>query len=173
MLLCIDPGFRACGVAAFLDGRLVGAAFLAGATETNTHRQEERADTWLCMAQAVRLWADDFSAAHGGTFDTLAIELPQVYQAGHQSDRKKGTDPNDLIFLAATVGAVSSAFANCESRVMLPREWKQQIPKAIHHERALKRLSEEEKACIPKMAASKLHNVLDAIAIGLWHSKRL
>lgn len=173
MLLCVDPGLRACGAAIFRGTELVAAGFPTGDADSNMNRPDQRAGTWLTMAAAVRRWADEAAAALGEPIDELVIELPQVYRDGNQSQRKRGTDPNDLIHLACVVSAVSSTFATIDQRVVLPAEWKQQVPKEIMHERAMKRLGPQEVARLPKLPKSKLHNVLDALSIGLTESKRL
>jgi len=113
------------------------------------------------MAQAVHSWVP-------GSVSRLAIELPQVYSRHHQTAAKAGTDPNDLIQLAAVVGALCNAFESVDTQIVyLPAEWKGQVPKDIMHRRAAERLNAEEAACLPSLAKSKIHNVLDAVSIGL------
>lgn len=116
------------------------------------------------MAEAVRSWV----AVVGVQVSTLAIELPQVYHAAIE------TDQNDLIALAAVVGALCREFSDAEeTKVYLPAEWKGQAPKEIVHARAMKRLDAAEAATIPEMAKSKKHNMLDGVSIGLVFLKRL
>ncbi len=183
MLLAVDPGLRACGCAIFDGDRLVAAGFPLGAARASLteklkgtadpdaldmHRPGERAVVLMDMARAVRAWA----APHGAIHE-LAIEMPKVYPRGSQRAEKAGTDPNDLLHLAAVVGSICAAFASAETTVYLPAEWKGQVPKKIHGERAIARLTPEELKTIPKLAASRLHNVLDGIALGLHHVGRL
>jgi len=182
-LLAVDPGLRACGCAIFRDERLIAAGFPAGAPRSSLterlkgtadpdaldmQRPTERAEIFLSMARAVALWAESY-----GPITDLAIEMPRVYPRGSQREEKRGADPNDLIHLTAVVGAICTAFAGAETHVYLPFEWKGQLPKKIHHERARARLTLEELATIPKLAASKLHNVMDGVALGLHHVGRL
>jgi hypothetical protein len=54
-----------------------------------------------------------------------------------------------------------------------PSAWKGQVPKSVHHARILAALSYEEQSRIPKLPTSKLHNVLDAVALGLFHVGRV
>lgn len=116
------------------------------------------------MADAVRAWV----AGVGVDVKRLAIELPQVYH------NKIETDQNDLIQLAAVVGAICDRFrAAGEPKVYLPAEWKGQAPKPVIHARMAKRLDEREAAALPSMAKSKLHNVLDAVSIGLVDLQRM
>jgi len=173
VILYIDPGLRACGCALFAGGRLVAAGLPAGSKDASTDTPHGRPFLWSTMASAVAEWCRG-----RGEITGVVIELPQVRKREHQRAAKKGTDPNDLIQLAAVVAAISDRFRDSASvgggvRAFLPEEWKGTIPKKIHHERALARLDAAELAAIPQLASSKLHNVLDAVALGLVDSKRL
>lgn len=128
----------------------------------------ERADAWGGMATAIRDW----TMVVGVRVDRLAIELPQVYHD------KIETDQNDLIDLAAVVGATCARFPEAEHVVYLPAEWKGQTPKEIVHARMWKRLTPDEVAVVPravrgKRQASLLHNMYDGISIGLVDLGRL
>lgn len=95
--------------------------------------------------------------------DRLTIEVPQVYRAG----LGKG-DPNDLIAVAVEVGRlIESAWTDDVERVR-PHDWKGSVPKEIHNARTLAVLSPAERACLPKLPKTKMHNVLDAVGLGLW-----
>lgn len=168
MRLFVDPGLRACGVALFRGGHLVAAGFPTGAKDTDTDNSAGRASTWSAMASAVAGWCAD-----RGEISALTIEFPQVRRSEHQRAEKKGTDPNDLVMLAAVVGAICDRFRGIDVRTYLPEQWKGQVPKDIHHARAKTRLNSEEIVLIPKLPKSKLHNVMDAIAMGLWDAGRL
>jgi hypothetical protein len=97
-------------------------------------------------------------------------ELPQVYRAA----QSKG-DPNDLIKVAVGVGRWQerAESRNIPWKTYLPNEWKGQAPKDVHHNRAMRQLSEEESRRIPDMAVSLRHNMMDAVALGLFHLGRL
>lgn len=120
------------------------------------------------MATAIRDW----TVVVGVRVDRLAIELPQVYHD------KIETDQNDLIDLAAVVGATCARFPGAEHVVYWPAEWKGQVPKDIVHARMWKRLTPAEVAVVPRAArgkvrASLLHNMYDGISIGLVDVGRL
>lgn len=91
----------------------------------------------------------------------VIVELPQVYVVG------KG-DPNDLIALAFAAGRITRRFANVDT--VRPAQWKGQLPKDIHHRRVRASLTLWELEVLERarIAKSKLHNVLDAVALGLW-----
>jgi hypothetical protein len=125
------------------------------------------------MVKAVRDWAME----RGTTPCELVIELPQVYKASHQRGAKVGTDPQDLIELAAVVGGLVCMFraSNQKTRTYLPAEWKGQVPKSIVHDRARKRLSAAELAIVEENLprASLAHNVWDAVSLFLRYVGRL
>lgn len=100
----------------------------------------------------------------------LHVEKPQVYDVSKQ----KG-DQKDIVNLAITVGALAGCWASKGGVFVLfePREWKGQVPKDIMLSRIVDKLMEEEVAIIPKLPKSKLHNVIDAVGIGLWACGRL
>lgn len=174
-ILYVDPGIRACGCALFSGGRLVAAGFPTGSKDANTDDPFGRTRAWSAMATAVEEWCrTTWKRSEGIT--GVVIELPQVRKKEHQRAAKKGTDPNDLIQLAAVVAAIADRFRFVPVsgvRAFLPEEWKGTVPKKIHNERALARLDAAELAMIPQLASSKLHNVVDAIAMGLVDAGRL
>jgi hypothetical protein len=100
----------------------------------------------------------------------LVIERPQVYRP----KESKG-DPNDLIKVAIEVGRWVERASLSGARVLqtLPNEWKGQVPKDVHHRRALAILSDDERAAIPSLPRTYAHNALDAVALGLWRLGRL
>lgn len=164
-LFAVDPGLRGCGVAIFDEDTkaLLRADYVKGSAAG------ERAEAWRAMADSVWSWAEPWK-----TYTKMVIEFPQVRQRGSQRAAKRGTDPNDLIQLAAVVGAlVCIRSLRTVPIVYLPEEWKGQVPKEIHHERARARLSSVELAVLPKLAKNILHNTMDAVALGLTHLGRL
>ena len=90
---------------------------------------------------------------------SVVIEVPQVYAAS----KSKG-DPNDLIGVAVCVGAWATLFPFASVRLVKPRDWKGQVPKAIDHRRMLERLSPDERSRIRSNTA----DCFDAISLGLW-----
>jgi hypothetical protein len=95
-------------------------------------------------------------------------EFPFLYPGG----RGKG-DGNDLLKVARIAGLLTAPFSEDRVRLIYPRTWKGNVPKELMLDRILTRLSEEEKARIPRLPKGKLHNVIDAIGIGLHHLGRL
>lgn len=96
---------------------------------------------------------------------TAIIEQPQVYRGSKQ----KG-DPNDLLKLAILVGVYKEKAQRIGARVELttPHKWKGNVPKDIHNERTLARLTEYERAKLPALPKTQAHNMIDAIGLGLW-----
>lgn len=150
--LSVDPGVKGCGVAVWDSGILQHAAYVRRYGDT---RCTSMSDT---IAGFIPVWK------LGG----LIIEMPRVYQGAKQ----KG-DPNDLIELAAVVGAICSEFTGYPTTILYPQDWKRQIPKPekgkeyIVETRVRKRLLDEELARIKLPRAAKLKlDVWDAIGIG-------
>jgi hypothetical protein len=173
--LFVDPGLRACGVAVFHEGRLERAGLPLGVPVevANMRRPSERETVLKSMALAVRAWSDYVIEETRPA--NLFIELPRVYPRGHHLAATRGTDSNDLVDLAAVVGAIVCAFATCNTTIKFPAEWKGTMPKHIMHERALVILTPEEKAVIPLAPRSKKpnHNTMDAVCMGLATFGRL
>jgi hypothetical protein len=149
VILAIDPGVQKCGAALLDEGR--GATLLFAAYVPHT---------------AVRDWA--LSASQGEEL-RLVVEMPKIYPG---SGQQKG-DLNDLLDLAAVVGYLESEFRDSER--VYPAQWKGQVPKKIMTARILNKLSPVEQLAVFECGAvkSKLHNVIDAVGIGLWHLGRL
>lgn len=113
---------------------------------------------------------------HSGYEQTFVMEIPRIYP-----HRSKG-DPNDIVDLALTTGEIRGHFraAGCHIIEAFPRTWKGQVPKEIHHARVLKQLADDELRLLNAEARkiSKTnpngfdHNMLDAVALGLWFLRR-
>lgn len=105
-------------------------------------------------------------------FSHCVIELPQVYQ-----QRKWRGDPNDLIQVALTVGALK-AMVNClDVTLVKPHEWKGSVPKDVMGNRIVSKLSGKEKKILREgtlgLGDKKKLDVIDAVGIGLWALLRL
>lgn len=99
----------------------------------------------------------------------LVIEQMRVYPGPQQ----KG-DQNDLIEVAATVGAVCAGAYWDQIRIVYPREWKGTTPKKIFAERIKSRLSEAELADVQVLKNKKQElDLWDAVGIGLFDLGRL
>ncbi len=160
MVLSVDPGVRKSGVALWTPGGVLKMARLVESAV-----KEGDGAIWSDMADQIR------DALRFEEVTELVIEKPQVYP-------RETCDPNDLINLTGTVGAVVHEFAACgEVKVYLPREWKGQVPKPeraaepyIIAERLKKALTPDELATVklPK-AAAKCWDVWDAVGIGFHY----
>jgi hypothetical protein len=99
------------------------------------------------------------------------IESPRIYPRGH-------ADPQDIIVLARGAGEWGGIYSVLATTVhyVEPAQWKGQVPKAIHHARVWAELRAVEKDIVDAasrgIAPSKRHNILDAVAMGLWVAKR-
>ena len=146
-LIAFDPGKDHFAYAAFEENRLVRCNRLSA-------------------------WNEGIEKMTALKGDVLAfIELPQVYNQRHW----KG-DPNDLLAVALTVGALKFAVRKASAiELVPPHKWKGNVPKAVMLKRIESKLDTEEKEILSQIsvAKSKRHDVLDAIGIGLWALGRL
>jgi hypothetical protein len=152
-LLSIDPGKHHYAWAWWLSGKLQDC----GRTGNDWER---------CQGLVQELY--------GVIFDTCVIELPQVYQ-----QRKWKGDPNDLIQVALTVGALGAwiqMHSPAEVKLVRPHTWKGSVPKDIMGNRILSKLETREEKIVKLAGAglgNKKHDVVDAVGIGLWSLGRL
>lgn len=143
-LISVDPGVNNCGIATFNKG-VLNFAILKPTAKLLLN---------LKMAPAAYLNIP------------CVIEVPQIYRAS----RSKG-DPNDLLNLAIVVGRI---YERCEGATLIkPRTWKGTVKKEVMLKRILSKLSQEELDKLPKLCKSQLHNVIDAVGIGLHALGRL
>lgn len=151
-LLCVDPGKNTCGVALFVNETFqVGALLSAESTFDLACVIEE----WW-YTQRVRFCLSKC--------DVLIVEGQQVYGGlGH-------ANPNDLLPLAYLAGAVFARIQATNKQMPLPRQWKGSLKKEIFTRRILSGLRKEELITLDEVACpkAKLHNVVDAIGLGLW-----
>jgi len=101
----------------------------------------------------------------------VLIEYPEQY-LNSNVPRKNVQD------LAFTAGGLSYFFKSTFSSkvdLILPKEWKGQVPKEIFLDRIKNRLSKKESEILlgKKYSKSIEHNVIDAIGIGLYLIKRM
>lgn len=164
-LLALDPSISSAGAALFRSGELISAKRI--------QRKRDGADIGqrcLAMAQDIAAWAHDVRADPR----CYAFEWPQIYTAV-----KSEGDPNDLIGLAGVGSALAGIlWASAAARNIVielatptPAEWAGQLPKSKTGDpwasprgaRIASRLSPHERARVPAQ-----HDILDAVAIGLW-----
>ncbi len=154
ILVSIDPGVKACGVAVFKDGILISAKYV------------ERKDR-CPKALAAAVWDYVTEELPRDCIDLVIVERPRTY-----GGRASRGDTNDLLDLSIVVGALLVAIGG-EYRLVYPADWKKQVPKEIMIARIKSKLSESELDNIIFCRGSKMHNVWDAIGIGLFQLKRL
>ncbi len=150
--IAVDPGKRSAGVSVFNNGLLEDMAFI-------------RADGPIEVIAGVLSW---FGSSQG--LDWVCTEGQQVYGRGVGN-------PNDLLPLSFVCGGIQSVFDVQKRFMPLPRQWKGSVPKEIFARRIMLELTPEElkifdekKKDIPK---SLLHNVVDAIGLGLYAVGRM
>jgi hypothetical protein len=162
MLLAVDPGLHHCGVSYWDRGKLVRAELV----KNPLSRPGDGAKCAGPMSWAVRdAWMQHRGAAGPPALAELVLELPQIYQG-------RGGVASDIIDLAAVVGAVASALGGSVQTFYRPRDWKGQVPKEIHHPRVIAALQPNEMSAVRLcQPASLMHNVWDAVGLGLAHLK--
>lgn len=123
----------------------------------------------------------------------LVVEKPEIYPGSTEKN------PNDLIAVAMAAQNIADQVP-CAPKFVLPRTWKGQVKKPIHHARLWSVLEPEERTVLAKrigmtsidigekirLAQVRLattgkvtgyswaaHNLLDAIGIGVWHFGRI
>lgn len=145
-LIAVDPGENT-GGAYFVDGVLVWAGLLSllDGTHSNVHA------------------------------DRLVIELPFIRPEDLGRDKAAIVCKrlNDLVTLSVTAGQWIRSINAPNTRRLFPHQWKGGVSKERHHPRVLEALVPNELALLPKLPHSKLHNVLDAIGIGLYDLGRM
>lgn len=165
MILAVDPGIRGCGCALFTnEGRLFKAAYVVSGIEKVVNPVAAA----VTMSIAVARWADDWAV------NQLAVEWPRVYASRLRSGSMHGEDPNDLLPLAAVDGAISSLF-DVDTAFYAPSDWKGQMTKEACLERINNRITGEEMHAVARAvieAGAKVHNLWDAVGIGLFHVGR-
>tara|TARA_R110000824_G_scaffold119235_4_gene273236 strand:+ start:181 stop:633 length:453 start_codon:yes stop_codon:yes gene_type:complete len=142
--LSIDPGTKEMGWALWEDNELQMCGLARG---TN--------------------WVETVLALPKFSVVDLTVEDQQIY-------RHSPVDAHSLLAVARVAGAVVAHYGFPRFRLVMPVQWKGQLPKAVCARRTLSKLTEEERHQIEvaPCPASLQHNVLDAIGIGLWANGR-
>ena len=148
MILALDPGVQACGMAWFDSGRLCVAEYLP---------------VQMLMKH--------------GPVGGLLCEMPRVYPGSGQQkgDLNDLTRLAAIVgYAEGLLAAYSRIFATGSPHThrIYPADWKGQVPKKIMTARILSKLSDGELAKIVRVGA-KDHNTIDAIGIGLHYLGRL
>lgn len=172
MLVSIDPGLNHVAFAAWSDaGTLLEAGLARNPSARNKALQ--RPEIWSAAASAVvrRVMAIETAGLDPQGTIAIVVEIPTIRQRGSG----KG-DPNDLIDVAGVAASCVQCFKSTAGAwcawAPLPEQWKGQLPKEVSANRALGKLTEAEKLRIEKVNPGLLHNVYDAIHLGLVHFKR-
>ncbi len=98
----------------------------------------------------------------------VVVERPRIYPGGRTKN------PNDVLSVALNAGEWGGRYKQqgCSVEYVEPSGWKGQTKKEIQHARDWARLLEDEQTLVSQslkgIPASKRHNALDAIGIGLW-----
>lgn len=122
-------------------------------------------DTLMACGMAV---IDEVEGMFGDlSGEDAIVEKPQIYT----HDKMRG-DPNDLIDVAITAGAVGGVLSRKGAHVayLRPHRWKGSRPKNVDNAYTLERMRPHEKFLLERCGVTKhkRHNVVDAIGIGLW-----
>lgn len=165
-LIAVDPGKLQCGVAIFKDALLVHGTLARNPVDTSG---SDGPQVWRNTAQnVVDAYVRHTKDYSHGWVKALVLEVPQIYRTGLQ----KG-DQRDVLALAGVDGAIAGMF-DCPVSYYTPAQWKGQVPKVVMNKRIMSRLSPVElKAIDVRVPASLIHNVQDAIGIGLKYLRRL
>lgn len=101
----------------------------------------------------------------------VVIEWPEIYTS---TSAWKG-NPNNIRDLAAVAFGVACEVEykyDLYSVLALPRTWKGNLPKEVHHARILTGLSPAQRKAVnvalTKVAPSLRHNLWDALGLALW-----
>lgn len=161
--LAIDPGIKNAGVALFLSEPHAfddaERGFLCDAALIRNPNPEHGIAGAFALAEEMHRWL----GLRARDIDTVILECPQSYKAGFQ----KG-DQNDLITLAGYGFTLANAVIAADKRITYkPRDWKGTIDPDKCEARILSRLSLSETRNIRLSVALLMHNVHDAIGIGL------
>lgn len=155
-LVSFDPGLREAGLAVFDGGRLVRAGLLR-----NPEQSKRGAGAWYSMAIKAKAFVQ---------WDLLL--LVDVFVTEEMVVRKGGAYSSDLLQLNGVAGMVGGILDPMEAYSYTPEQWKKQVPKSIHNRRTLAKLSPQERLNILDCPDHLMHNIIDAVGLGLFHIGR-
>lgn len=161
MILSVDPGLRGIGAALFSrEGRLLYANYIK-----NPRTAGDGPSVWFALADHVYEVLKSEAKKQASSIDTYVVETMVIYRKNTKGN------PNDLIQVTGAAAAVGAALPLKEAYDYPAKTWKGQVPKLIHNERVLASLTEEERKILESAGVPRymLHNVIDAIGIGLYH----
>jgi hypothetical protein len=108
-----------------------------------------------------QLWIAEYCLQNDREIYKTVVELPIYHTQG-----KSKVSPQTLITLGFSAGRLVPTYSQ-EVDTIWPVTWKGSLPDEILYRRIMSVLSDTEKALIPELGQSLLHNVLDSIGIGL------
>lgn len=156
LLVTVDPGLRACGVAVFRDGRLTSAFAVRGPADVRGPR------LWRSLGGDVchRLSKTGLFPQQGH----LVVETMKVYTEGK-------ADPDDLLELQGVASAIACGVPGWWSvEGVLTRDWNGQVPSAVRRERTKKWVADNGwlDAVDLNTTARFQQDIWSAIGIGRW-----
>jgi len=165
-ILAFDPGLRCSGMAIFQEGRLEWVG-MAKPYQNDMPRDIEGANLMAsCILDCLSNEQLDLISRN-----RLVYEKPQVYDFGGD------VDPDDVMQLAYVNGAVGRTLNPKNMTGLFAREWKGQVPKDVSHRQAIGKLDADETRLVNKAEethqSSLMHNLKDAVAIGLSYYRRI
>lgn len=99
-------------------------------------------------------------------WDVLVCEVPEIYP--------HTPNPKDVLAVTMVAGALCTIPAK-KVCTYLPKTWKGQVPKKIHHERLLTEVTASERVVLDaakKKYKGLFHNAMDAIGLGIWYLQK-
>lgn len=110
-------------------------------------------------------WATLMRYFNGFEEIILTIESQQFYRG------QKGSVAADLINLAYETGRmyekVHRVVCEDEYNLVLPNQWKGQVPKHIHNKRIIKKWGEVEPV-LGKVPSGQMNHLTDALGLAVW-----
>lgn len=161
VIFAIDPGASYCGCAIFADDKLF-------ATATVKVDETRRAYRPSRLSEAVASW---YSSVVSEVPVKLVVEHMEIYP-------RQKEPPNDVLSVQTVTGALLASIRANEYVSPLPKEWKGQLPKAVHHNRLRSKLSPGDAAVEQRCKTDGRRKAqwndheLDAIGLGLWALKK-
>lgn len=140
-VLSIDPG-NECGASIFWNGTLVTCGLVNRGDSPGGIEPLK----WLRERGLER-------------FGYLVIEIPRV--------TKQTKDAGSIVKLAITAGRMIERFPHAKLVTTFVDQWKGSVEKEEMCLRIVGVLTDSERTCLPVMAKTYLHNVIDAIGVGL------
>lgn len=166
VVISVDPGLWDSGVAVWvrLDNNKC-VLHWAGLVTLSKKTPREKAPRIM----AERIFQTVFECSPRAIFEWV-IEYPQHYTAKRKTAEGVQTVIDVAEHLSARVRGTT--LAGETAAMVRPSQWKGQLPKHIHHDRINQAITKKEVNRIDWPAPHLVHNVWDAVGIGLFYTKR-